>query len=474
MEVKDKLADAQKLLERAEEAMTGDGATRETMRHGETELVVYRFNGDRQRHVVTFEREGVIGIITDLEVARGLLDLWDGTTEQESSTLADNRKFTAIMRRSAGTREERPQISWYVDPLALAKRAGRGNLSFQTVLALLEPLGLDGVEAVGGSVILDAEEFDSIAHVHLSLSNPRKRVLDVLAMTSGETTPEPWVPRDSASYMTMHWDMEKSYEAVREVYDLIRGEDRWDQMIQRSVSDRLGVEVREDLIAAMQGRVSMVTWMEKPARINSQSRLLGLKLQDPAKFRGTLGQLMEKFAANWEEKTFSGQTYYRFTGPERRAEQPSSGERQQMVRQTRLVLAVLGDYVMVSDSEKLFQQVVFAKADPSNSLAEELDYKLMASKLKRHAGSQKPGLIYFDRPEEGMRLLYDLLTGDATRQRLGEAADSNQVFGALNKALRDNPLPPFHRIAQYLAPRGGMMINDETGFHYTIFSMRRK
>ena len=476
MDVNEKMVDAQKLLDRAERAMKEDGATRSTQQHGDTELVVHRFRGDSSRHVVYFEREGLLAFATDLDVATGLLDTWNGIAESEAATLADNRKFTGIMRKSAGTKDERPQLTWFVDPLELAKRAGRGNLGFQTVLALLEPLGLDGLEAVGGSVIFGTEEFDSIVHVHLLLSNPRKRVLDVLAMTSGDTTPEAWVPRDVASYMTMHWDARQSYEAVSEVYDLIRGEDAWGTMIQSNVSDRLNLDFQKDLIDQLDGRITMVTWMQKPAKLNSQSRLIGAKLNDPVRFRATLKDLTKQFETFWEEKTFSGQTYYEFSRPNRRRrqQQGQGDDRERITRRTELIVGLIGDYAIFADSEKLFQQAVTAKGDPSNSLARELDYKLIASKIKRHAGSQKPGLVYFDRPEEGMRLLYDLMTGDATRDRLDQASDSNQVFGALNKALKDNPLPPFHKIAQYLAPRGGMMTNDETGFHYTIFTMRRE
>jgi hypothetical protein len=43
----------------------------------------------------------------------------------------------------------------------------------------------------------------------------------------------------------------------------------------------------------------------------------------------------------------------------------------------------------------------------------------------------------------------------------------------LRDALDKHPLPPFEVIKKYLAPTGGVMINEPTGFHYTGFGLRR-
>jgi hypothetical protein len=118
--------------------------------------------------------------------------------------------------------------------------------------------------------------------------------------------------------------------------------------------------------------------------------------------------------------------------------------------------------------------VIITKSDPSLSLAKELDFKLIASKIKRQVDGAKPGFITFSRPEEGFKVLYEMATGDDTRKRLAEAATDNGFFGALDGALSRNELPPFAVLAQYLAPSGGMVTSDETGFHYTGFVLQRK
>jgi hypothetical protein len=83
-------------------------------------------------------------------------------------------------------------------------------------------------------------------------------------------------------------------------------------------------------------------------------------------------------------------------------------------------------------------------------------------------------LIAFDRPEEALRLWYDIATADTTRQRLSQGAENNRFFRTVNDALRDNPLPPFAVLARYLAPSGSLLTDDESGLHYVSFTLRRK
>lgn len=106
-----------------------------------------------------------------------------------------------------------------------------------------------------------------------------------------------------------------------------------------------------------------------------------------------------------------------------------------------------------------------------------MDFKLIASKISGKLGDAEASFVIFNRPEEGIRLLYGMANSPELRSRMRSAAESNpalRVFGVLDDALNDNPLPPFAVLAKYLAPVGAMMTNDETGIHYMEFSLRRE
>ncbi|MFW6171080.1 MAG: hypothetical protein ACODAD_11365 [Planctomycetota bacterium] len=83
---------------------------------------------------------------------------------------------------------------------------------------------------------------------------------------------------------------------------------------------------------------------------------------------------------------------------------------------------------------------------------EQLDFRLIASRIEQQLAAGEPAMIRFQRPEESMRSFYELATSPTTRRRLNEVAQENRVLRILNDAFRENPLPPFSAIAKYLTP----------------------
>ncbi len=467
-DVGDQLFAAEQVLESAEAELAKQGATRTVMTANETEVIIHELPGDENRRVAYFVREGTIGFSSNEHVLAQVIGVWDG---DEVESLADNRTFTAIMKRSVGFKDEPPQITWFANPIALAKRVTRGNFSAQAGISLLTGLGFDGVKAVGGSLVMATDEFDGIFHIHVMLSNPRNGALKMIAFESGEVSPEPWVPKDAASYTSLNWNIEKTYTELTTLYDKFRGEEAFQEQVIGGVSKRLEIDLEQDVIEGLEGRATMVTWMQRPARINSQSTLVAFKLKDPDKSRAVLEHVAEKLGERFEQKTYGASTYYSIVRRNRRRDnnQPSP----ELVRIPSPSIMVLGDYLMITDSEKLLEQVVITKSDASLSLGNELDFKLIANKIQRLEGDTKAGMISFNRPEEGFRAMYELATANTTRSRLSSAAENNGVFRAFDNALTNNPLPPFAVLARYLAPGGALVTDDETGIHYTAFTLKR-
>jgi hypothetical protein len=205
--------------------------------------------------------------------------------------------------------------------------------------------------------------------------------------------------------------------------------------------------------------------------MNSRANLVGVKLKDAKKFQKTVDRVLGMFESRVKEEAFGGITYYAAVqGSDENRNRPE----RPLMRRPDPAFALVGDYLLLTDSTDLLKHVIATKKDGSQALASQLEFKLIASKIRRQPGGEKPGLLSFTRPEEGMRLLYDLATSGTTRERLASGAEGNQALGVLDKALRDHPLPPFAVIAKYLAPGGSLLTNDETGFHYTSFTLRRE
>ncbi len=457
------------LTEKAETALAGSGAKRTTETVGDTELVIYEDIGEDNSGAIYFVRDGTIVVCTSRTVTDGILEAWDGTNKARKSLLS-NRKFVTIMRRCSGTKEERPHFTFYADPIELATVALRDDFGAQTALAFLPALGLDGLEGIGAGLIFAPEEFDSIGHFHILLDNPRTGILQMIALKPGDFSPEPWVPRDVASYTSIDWDVRKTFDLICDMITEFNGEGVFDDQVERRINTPLGINLEEDVIDVIDGRVTLVSAIESPARLNSGTSLIGIKLKDADHFGKKLAEMVEKFEDRLTKKSQGTVKYYVVGGGE--GDQPSSLPFN--LRRPEPCFALVDDYLLFSDSTTMLQNALTAKGSPEKGLAGDLEFKLVANKIRRHTRDSKPSMLSFSRPEEGMKLLYDLAQSEETRALLQSGAEGNPALKALSDALTDNPLPEFEELSKYLAPTGSMMTSDETGLHITSFGLRRE
>ncbi|MCE9527315.1 MAG: hypothetical protein K8R36_14810, partial [Planctomycetales bacterium] len=130
--------------------------------------------------------------------------------------------------------------------------------------------------------------------------------------------------------------------------------------------------------------------------------------------------------------------------------------------------------LIFTDSTKALQHCITTTSDASQGLASDLEFKLIAGKIKRQVGGDAPGMVQFSKPEEALRFVYELIRAENTQKGLESASENNDFLKGVNKALKDNPLPAFSVLAKYFAPGGGMIVNDETGYHYMTFTLKRK
>lgn len=470
------------LLNRGEERAAQDGIEKKTQKIGDVTLNLYEGVGPQNRTICQFEKDGVIGITSDLALAEVMLNIWAGK-DTDIKTLADNDEFNTIMSKCKGSKDEPPQLAFYFDPIGIARTVSRGNLGAQTAMAILPALGLDGLKGIGGSMILAPEEFDSVVHMHVSLDNPRAGAIEAIAMESGDPTPEAWVPDDVVSYTTIYWDLEKTWDKSSTLYDSFTDEGRSAGEVERRISTPLGVDFIEDILMEIDGRATYITWIEPPARINSQTNFFAIRVKDRKSAKKTLDKLMSKYSDRFEERTYAGVSYYYdkeapdFEQRRRERIEERGGDLEQprlSIRRPEPCIGLMDDYIFASDSVGFMEHVINTKGRPKTSLANNLEYKAIASKIRRHSGTGKPGMVRFERPDAALKNLYDMAADDNTRSTLSGAAEGNRFFKALDGALTDNPLPEFSVMQKYFAPTGALVTNDDTGIHYMGFVLRNE
>ena len=454
------------LAQRLGEALEKGGARKSQETIAGAAATVYDGVGSQNHRVLFFEKDSTLVVATGVEAVERILAVWNGASGR---TLNENPKFAGIMRRCRGAKGEEPQVIWYADPISLMRAFGQQNAGIQLAVAFLPTLGLDGLLAVGGAMTFDAGAFDSISQAHVLIENPRSGVLDAIALEPTDTSPEPWVPNEVVSYTTFRWNFLRSYKAVEKLYDSIRGDGALARELERAIQAPTGVDFAKQVLPSLDGRVTYVSWIERPVTPFSQGMLIAFKLKDVTVARRALETAYSTNQGAMVRQSLSGKDYYQAgLGRESRGRPPGAPPPPQPC------FGILDDYLVFANRRGLYERAIQVAGLPAESLATALEYKVVASKVGRQAGSKRPGMISFSRPEESLRFFYELAAAEQTREQLKKRSESTPFFKPLNAALEAHPLPPFEVLQRYLAPGGTVIVDDETGLHYTSFALRRK
>jgi hypothetical protein len=411
---------------------------------------------------------------TNIAYIEDLAEVWLGRPG-DRKTLAENSKFTSIMSRCVGTEGERPQISFYADPLGMVREFTPKNAGSAMVLAMLPPLGIDGFEAVGGSWIIGPPDFDAIGHLHVSLASPRRAILGLLRPKSGSVAPEPWVPGSVGTYMTINWDIQATVQAVEQLYNRFRGENALQTQVFDQASKRLGFDLRKEVIENLEGRLSLVQGFVRPIAVNSGSNVYAIRLKNPKLMENTILPKLVELVGQRQEITT--ESFGKIKASVMTVQQPNRGNRPNppvAIRTPEICFAVVDDYLLISDSRYMMRQLADTLNDPSSQLSESLEFQLINDRIKAQIQEKQPSSISFSRPEESLQLFYELARDGKNREALKNMAGTNPVFAALNEALQKHELPPFSVISNYLVPAGGYLVEEELGLHYTTFSLKRE
>lgn len=383
--------------------------------------------------------------------------------------LAEERKFKEFLANIRYANQGFVHSLVYVDPIQILRGFGRLNPGAAVTLAILPVLGLDGLKSGGAAASFNVSGWDEIREAHLFLDNPRRGVLDVPALKTGDGTPEFFVPETVMLYMTLYIDLPTTMQRVAKLYDGFRGEGAFDRQVGRWVQRRLGLDLYEELLPATAGRLTLLQWLERPIRVNSQVTVGVLEIKDAETAARIADIIYETNKNNMEKKEFGKYVYYQST--RQRPQSLPEG-----FRVPTPCFAAIDRYLVATDSAVCLQEL-FATADsPQQALSESLEYKLVRGRIKSLAGKESPAMFYFDRPEVGIELWYEGFLGDNSflRRAFSEQESNNPIARGFAQALQNNQLPPLDVLKRYFAPRGGLLIDDATGLHLIFFGLRKK
>jgi hypothetical protein len=467
IEAGDEMPTLELIVDRAEERIQSRGGQNDEKKIGSLTVTQWRDPNRRDRQFGYFIDAGVLVFSMNADHIESLAKVWTNNGI-DHVPLSENRRFTSILSQCVGTEGERPQVSFYADPLALAKELTKNNPMASATMVMLPALGIDGIQAIGGSLIMAPKGFDSLIHAHLLLASPRRGFLEVLRPKSGATEPQNWVAEDVESYITANWNTSQTMKAIKELFETFRGPDSFEDQILNQAQKGLGIELEKEFLNEINDRFSMTQSMLRPARVGGESRTFAIEMKNSQTFSSTtLPKIFEHLKdkdPQWKSESYGSKTIY--TRPDKR--QSTAG-----VRRPQPSITIIGAELLIADSIEAIKMAIDTSNSSEGLLKQSLEYKLVRDQMKMQLNNKETSIVTYQQPEESFRQIYDLAADPNNIQKVRDMSKGNPLFAALVKALDSHQLPPFETITKYMSPSGAFVTEEENGLHYTAFSLQR-
>jgi len=455
------------------------------------------FKADGKR-VHFFRHEKTIVASTSVSELDDLIERWMGREVEKTRPLASNRKFVTIMKRCTSPQDLEPEFRFFVDPIAVAKSSTRGNAAARFTINLLPLLGFDSLSAIGGALFLDEEEYESVMHAHVLLTNPRTGIFALLAFRPTEYEPEEFIPQSAVNHMMVSLDAPKAYAELTKIVDSFMSPGDFENVVDKNVNQELGLDLKQDIIDSIDGRITFFQWIEEPAFLNGTRSCIAFRLKDPENFEMLMDKMTERLNDDFggndesiEKRDYRDVTIY--AEPRAKVEERNERMKKRLgrrrsrkrraitsepeVRMERRVespqMAIFCDCLVVSlDSNNLMQTMIDTFQGEGDRLVDDHNYARIVDESRRLLSNELPMANFYSDPKRQLKWLLELANTDQTKEVLDSAAENNKYLSGLKQRLEENPLPEFEQLEKYFSQSGGYMSDDDTGLHMLFFTLK--
>ena len=411
-------------------------------------------SGEEDAPPLVWVSEGsVYRIGSDLDALKELIANADGRED----SLASGGNYKAVVQELG----EDSQAFWYLDlkqAIALATSAAAENGgNARQVAEQLQGLGINYLQAVGGSLAYNVGEYDSVSKIYIHAPGAPQGIFKLFPMPAVDLTPQPWVPEGAATYQSLSWDLDAAWDGLTGLLDQY-APGVLDQVKQGLAGPNgEGIDIERDVIGPLGDRITIVTDFKKPITEKSQRVLLAIALEDGAAFQETLNKVFQLVGSNPDSRTFQGATIYDFDIPAEFSDQAGlTGP---------ISLTIAKDTLFVSSEPSLLEQVL---RPDGPALADSDEYRAVA-KYYPESGTTRT----YERPEEQARAFYSMLQSGQLQQALEMAAANDPDAPDFGKVLDPAILPDFDVVKKYLAPSGGFGAMSSNGASFTQFTIKK-
>ncbi len=439
------------LVVKAEKGLEEQGATNDDEEIDGTKVTVWTMKKDedseeKPNQLVYFIKDTMLVVSSDLDTAKGTLARWDG---KHSDTFADNDNYNLILKKCS-SEDDDGLLVWYVNPMGLVQAAmtqvAAANPQVALFMGFTEPLGINGVKAIGGSFDMATDDFDSTSKTFLMIEQPTKGLLNVFQFPAIEQKPPRWVTTNASAWFSINWDIAGAYKAIETMVDMFRGPGMTAAFIDQIAQQEPNVHLKKDVIDVISGRIQFVMESaKKKGETDAQDRVVvALGLKDAKKFKATMAKIAKAPGFPAKAREFQGSTIYEFEIPDFSGSgEPKSGG-----------VAIGPDHLLFSNDVTAVEAMLRGDTD-GDALVESAEYKQIAEHLPA-----KTSIVSYSKQDSQIETLWD-------------TARSGQLGAALPD-IDFSKLPEFDAVKKYLTPSGSYTVPDKKGVLFVSFSSKSK
>jgi Protein of unknown function (DUF3352) len=457
------------ILKSADEALAKDGFKKASRDVEGTQLVVYskdkkdddKKDSDKDKpEEPEFGSQVAYAIKGDTLIAasspaaiQDVLRRWGG---KHAETLADVAGYKAIVEM--GKHESAPSVlTWYVNPVTLVqafvKSSDSVDQSIGMAMAVLPLLGLNNLKAIGGTVHMDTDEYDSVSRILVYVDQPVSGLLSVFHFPATKQAPPRWVTEDSTAYVAVNWDIPKAFSAVEGVIDQFMGPGFTAQKLDEWATDDNGpkIHIKKDVLDNLDGTITVASDSPDAAKPESFRLLVALGVKDAKKAKAALDKVSKMQGIPVKTRDFKGEIIYTLEGI------PGFGNSEK-----EMGLTVIQNHLMFSNDVARLEQVILGDKD-RKPLADSEKYK----KLAKHFPSET-SIQWYQEQEGQMKGIYEML-------KSGKLAESAAAFPPLAKLLEGidfKKLPEFDALKKYLPPTASYGVPHANGAEFVSFTLK--
>ena len=355
----------------------------------------------------------------------------------------------------------------------------------RTIVDLFKTQGFSAIQGVGGYVDFSIDRFEIFHRTAAYAPPPYQKGMKVMVFPNDrDFMPQPWVPRDLATYDTFYLDVVNGFDNFGPLFDfMVPGAEpgSWEEAMRGLKTDENGprLDMRREIVLQLENRVSMLTDYQLPITETSERTLIAVPAKDVARVKAGLTKFYQKDKdikrhvlgdlEIWENvpppKKEVPVVELQMPGEKKR---PGRGAQQSDPLMPNAAITVAYGHLMIA-SHLDFLLKVLQPRQPRDTLGRSIDFQIVSQGLNQLAPPLSAARM-FSRGDEEARPTYELIRqGKLPQAQTMLARMLNWFFNTgKNKSrqqkIEGRAMPDYEIVRRNLGPGGTYVVSENGGW----------